>query len=460
MSAHKKTTVSVNEEEYRRYHEAEMKLQHVDERMNQAIQEMHAQTQEMLYQSMAHGKERQMQFEKTIQDWDATLYNLENESIQRFIEVQSSIQDDILAAQSSTWQEVSKWLEHEMTAVDQYMAQEGHQRRIFEQTIRRQIATINTDQRSKAQFVEEWLQACDQLELFIEDHYMVTQFAPAELEKIHEQLDQAFQNLKNGFQDSALTQAQVIYQQLSQIRLDCEKTQLEWETLQITAIQKINKLCSMIQSFKTVNAYDMEGKALETIVDVDFWSKGQLTTLHQYLLDLEKQLRSGGNFLEIAILRDLHQSTFPELEKNIHEAVFKARLEVLNSQIRINIADLVVQAFQNLGYGYEESGYSAEDPRSDFFARLENQEGNEIIVQVNPVEGVENCNELHLQSLDYEQHTRHELRQRSLEISQALRRFGLNVGTMSTQPMQPSLINLSHHKQAGRQQQTLNSTIV
>jgi hypothetical protein len=108
--------------------------------------------------------------------------------------------------------------------------------------------------------------------------------------------------------------------------------------------------------------------------------------------------------------------------------------------VRINIADLVVQALEQQGFVLQESQYNNNDQRKAFSARVQNLEGSEVIIQVMPVPGDAGKNELQLHSLDKDMRTEHELRQRSLEISRTLNDYGLVVGAMTTadKPGQPT----------------------
>jgi hypothetical protein len=103
-------------------------------------------------------------------------------------------------------------------------------------------------------------------------------------------------------------------------------------------------------------------------------------------------------------------------------------VNALNSQLRINIADLVVRALQDQGYALESSDYESADQRKTYDALLSNLDGSEVVVKVAPSGRDLGQNELHLQSIDREEHTEHELQQRWLEVSRSLTHYGLDVG--------------------------------
>jgi hypothetical protein len=114
------------------------------------------------------------------------------------------------------------------------------------------------------------------------------------------------------------------------------------------------------------------------------------------------------------------------MEKSLADIVSQSRMEVINSQLRINIADLVVRALQSQGFVISEAGYENGDRGSNYNILLRNLEGNEIAVRVTP--GNQNgVNLLELDSFDAELRTSHELNHRAREISTALSRFGLKM---------------------------------
>ena len=131
-------------------------------------------------------------------------------------------------------------------------------------------------------------------------------------------------------------------------------------------------------------------------------------------------------------MNQLIQTDFPAFQEELDRLIVDARLAALNSQVRINIADLVVQALEQQGFVLQESKYNNNDQRKAFSARVQNLEGSEVIIQVMPVPGDAGRNELQLHSLDKDQRTEHELRKRSHEITRTLNDYGLVVGALTT----------------------------
>jgi hypothetical protein len=162
-------------------------------------------------------------------------------------------------------------------------------------------------------------------------------------------------------------------------------------------------------------------------IDVNFWSCDGLDRAKSNLGELARTLQ----LEEISTdqLREMLNHTLPQARQAINDAIYQARLAVMNSQLRINIADLVIEALQTQGYALQEAEYARNDQRMAYSARVRNFEGNEIVIQVFPSDIV-GKNELHLVSLDREQRTEYELLRRSEEVTKSLGQHGLQVDNL------------------------------
>ena len=108
---------------------------------------------------------------------------------------------------------------------------------------------------------------------------------------------------------------------------------------------------------------------------------------------------------------------FPRIFEEMENTCSLAMEEALNSQLRVNIADIVIQALESQGFCFAASEYLQNDQRKAFSANVTNLAGDKIIIGVEPNKGEPGSSNLHLISADAEQRTEHELhaaRQRDL----------------------------------------------
>ena len=118
----------------------------------------------------------------------------------------------------------------------------------------------------------------------------------------------------------------------------------------------------------------------------------------------------------------------PELRTRLADACFAARIEALNSQLRVNIADLVVQALSVQGFMLQGYAYEQNDWRASFQANLTGLDQSTVTVQVVPSGTEIGQNELHILSGDQPLRNQREMRQRWDEVEDMLVLSGLSVG--------------------------------
>lgn len=429
MSGYKRTTVSISPAEYKRLHDAEMKLRFMEKDLPELMNEFEEDKTAGLQEDFKQLDGRQNDFlnllagfEEQIRDIEAqTSQTLTNQQVAFWNSLQTVVED---AHQANS----DQLLEQTRAYNDQFTTElENHQQEIIE--LNQSLVNINQKQFEKTQYVQEWISSAQVLCEFISGHYDPRFTNPGQLESLAARLNQSQQNLDYGLDEAALVSAQEVYARCSDLRIDLEKRQSEWEILYSTARQQTRQLLALAGHSSPCHALDIEGKELPVQIDVDFWTSGDLAKLMGGLQENLEKIDQNRAQWSSSDLKKYLQDTLPEIRAALDNIVYQARLRVLSSQLRINIADVVVQALATQGFEIQESLYSNDDMRKSFSARLRNLEGSEVIVKISPVQGEAGQNNLHLHSLDAAQRTEHELHQRALEISKALRQYGLQVSS-------------------------------
>src|SRR5262249_52967284 len=120
-------------------------------------------------------------------------------------------------------------------------------------------------------------------------------------------------------------------------------------------------------------------------LDVDHWSGGELTRLEHELAAARQQLADDAPPLSLDRLQDIVQRQTPEFELRLSRVVETATMRQVASQVRVNLADIVVHTLDGVaGYELIDGSYAGEDQRGAFVAKLRHQNGNEIVVDVSP----------------------------------------------------------------------------
>lgn len=386
---------------------------------------------EALRESFRKLEERQQQFQQTAGGFDEQIRRLEQETGQALQAQQAQLLHQMEQAAGMLNGLTSAGLEH--------LAQEvGQQMRTFEelQSQRsREMAQLYTrlnglgaDQQRKLDTACNWLEAARELALFIQEYYPHDFFQAGELEKAWRQVEQAQAMLEEGMPEAAVLGAQQGYEKLSSLRLELERQQTEWLLLRSRAAERVARLVEQAQFNRQCEALGTDGRKLGVVIDADYWCARRISRLVEETRRIQAQIEDREQAPETAQLCELLSSTLPRLEKELGDNLQQARLAALGAQLRINIADVVVDALRSQGFELQDASYHNDDMRKPYRVRLRNREGSEILVQVSPHPGELERNEVTWQSQDHCELTYHELEQRGREITYALKRWGLRVG--------------------------------
>jgi hypothetical protein len=432
MSGYKRTTVSISPAEYKRLHEAEMKLRFMEKDLPELMNEFEEDKAAGLQEDFKQLEGRQNDFLNLLAGFDEQIRGIEAHTSQCLTNQQVEFWNSLQSVLEDTHQNNSNELLEQTRAYnDQFASElENHQQEISE--LSRSLIDLSHRQREKSLYAQEWIATAQSICEFISGHYDPQFIKTGQLEPLIARLNQAQQNLDYGLDEAALVSAQEVYERCSELHIELEKRQSEWEILYSTARQQTRQLYALATHSSPCHALDIEGNRLPVQIDVDFWTSGSLSKLVSQIQTNLEQLDQKKEQWNTTGLKNYLQET--EIRTALENTVYQARLSVLSSQLRINIADVVVQALATQGFEIQESLYSNDDMRKSFCARLRNLEGSEVVVKISPIQGEPGQNDLHLHSLDAAQRSEHELHQRALEISQALRQYGLKVGASHTHP--------------------------
>ncbi len=439
MSGHKRTTITISEAEYRRLCEADRQSRLFQEKLPELLEKNRQEVRESLLSETDRSRERQQSFFELLKVFDEDLQQAENRQTRLLMEAQEALLDRLQTARSAVEEEINSLQDGLARQIEDLLeVQHETSRRICEQQQRIDLLEqtggwMLADEERKAQIALRWLQHAEALCRFIRNNYDVERFIPGELDATAERLHQAYLNLEDGFSDAVLLEGQQLYRHLSHLRLSLELKQTEWLTLRAALLNGYRLLLELAEEQQVVPAIDMDGNPLPESVEVDVWTSGALSRFIQQISQTLRAVEVDHPDLDMETLRRLAQEDLPAREKELFEIVFQARLELLNSQLRVNIADLTVQALQEQGFVPVQTRFQANDMRWGYQVRLVNLEGAEVLVKIDPDPREFGRNELHLVSRDRPLRTEHELWQRAKIIRQSLQAYGLAIGEMAVE---------------------------
>lgn len=444
MSGHKRTTISLSQEEYRKLHEAEMRLRFMNEKVPNIIQEARSDITQEFQSELENMQVRQTALLDSLEQVNLNVYDLEQSTGQNlleqqlalhqgFTEVVGSYQVETESALAAMESQVQSQLRALLDSHEQdwsWMANEWH----------KQAASVS----QKQHIAKDWLQAASTIDQFIHENYDHELLSPGAVKRAESRLIQAQNNLTQDLFEASISASQEAYIDLSELHIELEQKQSEYQLLTKRVRLEVAKVHELFEQSKVVPAIDLDGNTLPFKVNVDYWCDGKLTELQQEFENVMHDFLDEQAAISTHDLQNLVNDYLPCLEDQIVNFTFDARLKVINAQLRMNIAEIVVQALYGQGYALDNSYFLTGDKRQAYQANLFNYEGSQVVVMVDPLSDKEVSNELHLYTSDAQTKTGHELKQRALEIRRALLSSGLQVGTILANRNSPDQAIFQH----------------
>lgn len=261
-------------------------------------------------------------------------------------------------------------------------------------------------------------------------------YAPGRLDALGRRLSAAEANVAQGLGETALAQAQDLFLSLGELRMDVELRDAEWRAAHLAALSAVTALVEQIRYNSVIGALDDETGGAE--LDVDFWSEGELTALQGEADGLMARVKADQDPLSAADLRAIAEGDAAALEQRLTEVVARARTRQFASQVRVNMAEMVIDALEEAtGYTWQgDATYAGEDQRRAFYSKLRHPDQSEIVVEVAPGETGDSCV---LTILSYESGIPDESERvrRLRAITDSLQERGLPTGAPAADPAPP-----------------------
>jgi hypothetical protein len=430
MSGYKHTTIKISEADYRRLHNADMKGRF--SRVSQKKVDPANPNVEKLQSTFQGFEQRQREFQQFMRGLSTEIGQVEIETAQALVDQRdgfhlelsdrlASLQIDSTIALDAVSRDLSEQID---------LNQRRHSDQLSNLTGCLDSLFVNKEQ--KAGIAQQWFDSASSLRDFIEAHYDHNRFMPGHFERLDIQIQQALGNLQDDMLEAALLAAQEVYMECSLARLELEKLEGEWQILYQEASEMLEELIRVLAGGKIIPALDTQGQVLPIEINLDHWSDHHYTTLTQQVRYLRSRMRTEAASFTTAELNELVNDVIPGMKKEFDNLVYEARLAVIYSQIRINIADITIQALERQGFLVNEHGFAENNMQMPYLISLQNIEGSQVFIRVNPIRNAQAANDLEIESHDKDVRTESELRSRSREILNSLTQYGLRVGPVRT----------------------------
>lgn len=427
MSGHKKALVSISQEEYDRLRTASVRVYDLAAQLDELHDVIRQKSTQSSQAQLDQALNRQHAYEEAVAVLSDNMQDLEHASAQAYESLYHTWSQNLSAFEQNWSQQAAEQLENWSNQVLSEIQEEHRARQVELLHLHRRIEDSQRSAREHQALAEHWSESALILLDFIQNHYPLALFGRAKYQRILNELAAAEDSYSTAAFQAALSAYQRIFFQLSDLRVELERRLARWSHLYQQALVQATAHLAVLEQSAQVQAVDLEGQEISERVDVDLWTQGGYSDLIQRSQALLAQLESGMEHNNTRAVQQILSHDLPALREEFTDLVHQARMAVLSSQLRINIADLVVQSLEAQHFVFAEGHYDAEDMRRAYSASLKNLAGEEVVIQVHP-RGVDSLdNDLHIISLDRSQSTEHDFRQRFLEVQSSLTENGLVV---------------------------------
>ena len=428
MSGHKRATITITRDEYDRLRDARDGFHAVPEPPVLVLQDLMQQRNGALENTVLELEQRHAQFQDLLNGMNKNIQQIEKTNGSRLLELQTRTYRHMQQQTGALWNRVETLIDHQNQRFNAALAAQQSQTQKALLQLSNELDQISKSEQRKQVAAHEWLSNNIQFYNFLVEQYACEFFLQGEMGKISREIDLASTNLDTGAYETALAAAQQIHFQLSDLRIALEKLHSEWQMLYIDTWETTLQVLSQAVESMDVPAIDLRGEELPYGIHVDAWVENRLSQLIERIAAFRDLVETEGPSMPTEMLREHREQTIPGFTAELEDLVAQARVNAINAQLRINIADFVIQALQEQGFAPNEAGYQTADAQSAYEVSLSNYEGSAVVVQVKSAGVKIGQNELHLESLDGQARSEDELENRWHAISQSLERFGLSVG--------------------------------
>ena len=252
------------------------------------------------------------------------------------------------------------------------------------------------------------------------EHLPHRKFTPGQLEKIRRNTTDAKMEVSQREQ-AAMAGAKAAYFDLVDLREEIIRKEQEFNLWHQATLEMARSLFENVRANREVSL-----EQSEELVEVDFWTNGRFSALEEQIKVIKDELEHGREDYSLEEVKQRMEELKTLAEEE--QALIKEAVErVISSQLRAEMADVVVEALQKEGFTMLESGYEKEDQRKVYLVKVANNAGTEIVAAVVPNDET-NTNTLSINTRD-ERFFREELTQARFEdIKRLLQESGLHVG--------------------------------
>lgn len=449
--------ITVDERQWAQARLAAERLRQVNRELPGMIEALRREQQAAADRVAAQLTARQDSFDRALSGLSEQAKRIEAQASQR-LRAQAAQLRRVKEAAERERRETGDALEDQERRFQQGLASERQARERQVRELRDEVAALGADRERAVALAATLAADARQLATAIAAELPHERYAPGRLAELTRRLGLAEDNAGAGLGEAALVQAQEAYLQLSELRAEVELRDREWQEAWLDADRAVTMLREQIRVNAMPPALDEAGAAVEGFtLDVDYWSEGELSRMAETVARVTAAVADPAGAASVAELRHIVEHEAPELDQALTDVVARAQAQQLASQVRANVAEIVVNALEETtGYTWEEGQaiYANGDQRRAFYSKLRHLDDSEIVIEVAPDDGGESC-VLRIISYDAGVPDDEERVRRAHAVAATLREHGLQAGLPAAdgQEADPGLTDFEALRRPRRQQQ-------
>jgi hypothetical protein len=421
MSGEKVKRVSIEEQELQRLREQESRLRSVQQDLPERLNAVREEAQRYFQRRLAPLEQRTKQQEQETQKLKSNIKDLEKETNRRLQQQRQEFQTAVRQSEDRQQQAIQRESNRLKSAMEQgfeqqrqeylritqeqrqeytqliaqqdqkftHLLEDERQARVQgQQILQQQINQIVSDIQNKEQLAQDLLTDVEGIWSGIERNYQHQRFAPGRLADLGRNLELARNNIQAGVSEAAIATSQQTYLDLVDLRIELEQKEQEWLLFYNANLLDLRSLIAEVQANQECEVEVGEGNDAEKFkLEVDYWVNGRLNQYQRQLQEIEVKLLAGESTLSTAQLQAIGQE-ITNLQPILGEIVEQAKLAILSSQLRVEIAVRVVETLTGLGYTLvnsdTDSVYEDNDQRNAYVVKVKNIAGDEVVTIISP----------------------------------------------------------------------------
>jgi len=401
MSGEKDAIVNLRQSEYNRMMRTCRRLDNVESSVRSNMDRMTGNLRSELKNRMSAINTRHDKLERHFSGMSREMQRIEKEQNRRMREQARTFHQGLESLGEQMLDQRQEYTALIREQGEQFSQALQSQRRELEGQIRDIQDALIRQEISERDQANQWLTDTQRFLEMISSEYRHEKFKPAALDQIRSEMSMNQGNFDQGNYQAAIATSQQSFLRASELRLELEQLEMEWEAHLEAAKQNATEVLAACDAQTACRfTFETEEGAEEVAGEVNFWTQGALSDLRQHAAAELKRLGASDDLSLDDLKHSVSQSD--KWRGECLELAERAKEALLASQLRNNLGQMIEDALGEAGWEVTDATYEGEDFRGAVHIKLQNLPGDEIVTIITPEPGEGNTiqNKLNISFFD------------------------------------------------------------